>query len=90
MAEHNLDAWVYPSWSGSGIAAQAGYPSICVPAGFSDEGMPLGLTFFQSEYLAYWNEQMAASLIALAPTFALFLAFQRYFVQGVVMTGLKG
>ena len=52
--------------------------------------MPLGLTFFQSEYLAFWNEQMAASLIALAPTFALFLAFQRHFVQGVVMTGLKG
>ena len=52
--------------------------------------VPLGLTFFQSEYIAYWNEQMAASLTALAPTFALFLAFQRYFVRGVVMTGLKG
>ena len=52
--------------------------------------VPLGLTFFQSEYLAFWNEQMAASLIALAPTFALFLGFQRYFVRGVVMTGIKG
>ena len=64
MAEHNLDAWVYPSWSGSGIAAQAGYPSICVPAGFSDEGMPLGLTFSAQFYqeptlikLAYAYEQ---------------------------------
>ena len=52
--------------------------------------VPLGLTFFQSEYLAFWNEQMAASLVALAPTLSLFLIFQRYFVRGVVMTGLKG
>ena len=52
--------------------------------------VPLGLTYFQSEYLAFWNEQMAASLVALVPTFTLFLCFQRYFVRGVVLTGLKG
>ncbi len=52
--------------------------------------VPIGLTAFQSEYLSYWNEQMAASLIALAPTITLFLAAQRYFVRGVVMSGLKG
>jgi ABC-type glycerol-3-phosphate transport system permease component len=52
--------------------------------------VPLGLTYFQSEYLAFWNEQMAASLIALVPSFTMFLAFQRYFVQGVVMSGIKG
>jgi multiple sugar transport system permease protein len=52
--------------------------------------VPLGLTFFQSEYLAFWNEQMAASLVALAPTFTMFLLFQRFFVRGVVMSGLKG
>ena len=52
--------------------------------------MPLGLTYFQSEYLAFWNEQMAASLIALVPSFAMVLGFQRYYVRGVVMSGLKG
>jgi multiple sugar transport system permease protein len=52
--------------------------------------VPLGLTFFQSEYIAYWNEQMAASLLALVPTFAMVFGFQRYYVQGVVMSGIKG
>jgi len=52
--------------------------------------VPLGLTYFQSEYLAYWNEQMAASLIALIPSFAMVFGFQRYYVRGVVMSGLKG
>jgi multiple sugar transport system permease protein len=52
--------------------------------------VPLGLTYFQSEYLAFWNEQMAASLIALVPSFAMVLGFQRYYVRGVVMSGIKG
>ena len=52
--------------------------------------VPLGLTYFQSEYIAYWNEQMAASLLALVPTFAMVFGFQRYYVQGVVMSGIKG
>ena len=40
--------------------------------------------------IAYWNEQMAASLLALVPTFAMVFGFQRYYVQGVVMSGIKG
>jgi ABC-type glycerol-3-phosphate transport system permease component len=52
--------------------------------------VPLGLTYFQSEYIAYSNEQMAASLLALVPTFAMVFGFQRYYVQGVVMSGIKG
>jgi multiple sugar transport system permease protein len=52
--------------------------------------VPLGLTLFQSEWQVYWNELMAASLIFMLPTFLVFLVFQRQFVQGVTMTGLKG
>jgi ABC-type glycerol-3-phosphate transport system permease component len=52
--------------------------------------LPLGLAFFQSEYLTFWNELMAAALLGMLPTFVLFLFFQRFFVQGVVMSGLKG
>jgi multiple sugar transport system permease protein len=32
---------------------------------------------------------MAASALMLAPIVVLFFAAQRYFVQGIVMTGLK-
>ena len=33
---------------------------------------------------------MAASVMAILPPIAIFLAAQRYFVQGVVLTGIKG
>jgi multiple sugar transport system permease protein len=33
---------------------------------------------------------MAGATVATIPPIALFVAAQRYFVQGVVMTGLKG
>jgi multiple sugar transport system permease protein len=33
---------------------------------------------------------MAASIIALLPILVLFFAAQRYFVSGIVLTGIKG
>jgi amidase len=40
-----LDALVFPGATGAAIGARAGYPSIIVPAGYSAEGTPIGLTF---------------------------------------------
>lgn len=38
-----------------------------------------------------WNELMAASLIVMIPTLLIFLAFQRYFIEGIQISGsLKG
>jgi multiple sugar transport system permease protein len=33
---------------------------------------------------------MAASTVVVVPTLVLFFLAQRYFIQGVVLTGLKG
>jgi len=52
--------------------------------------LPVGLTFFQGEYATNWNLLMAGSLISLIPILLLFAAAQRYFVQGIVMSGIKG
>ena len=50
----------------------------------------LGLALFKSEYLVEWNLMMAAATLMLLPILVLFFFAQRYFVQGIVMTGIKG
>jgi multiple sugar transport system permease protein len=50
----------------------------------------LGLTLFQSQHKIDWGVLMAGTAMATAPTVILFLAFQKYFVQGIALTGIKG
>lgn len=50
----------------------------------------IGLRMFISQYSAENNAIMAASVVSLIPVLILFLALQRYFVEGVASTGLKG
>ncbi|WP_319476469.1 carbohydrate ABC transporter permease [Marispirochaeta aestuarii] len=52
--------------------------------------LPLGLADFVSEYDVYYGPQMAASLIAIIPVVVLFILAQKYIVQGVVGSGIKG
>lgn len=50
----------------------------------------LGLRMFIQQYSADYALIMAASLVSLIPVVILFLAFQRFFVQGIASTGIKG
>ncbi|PKO02298.1 MAG: carbohydrate ABC transporter permease [Chloroflexi bacterium HGW-Chloroflexi-5] len=52
--------------------------------------LPIGIALFQSEHLTEWGQVFAASLIALIPVVLVFILFQRYFVQGISTTGIKG
>ena len=52
--------------------------------------LQIGIANFISEYRAEWSLVMAASLISIVPTVALFFFFQRYFVRGIAMSGMKG
>lgn len=49
----------------------------------------LALSMFRSETVIDWGPLMAASVIVSIPMIILFLFTQKYFVQGVVSTGLK-
>lgn len=51
--------------------------------------LALGLRMFQGEASTSWNLLMAASLLSMLPVIILFFATQRYFIQGVVFTGVK-
>lgn len=52
--------------------------------------LALGLRAFRGEYQLAWNYMMAVALIMLLPILILFFFAQRQFVQGIVMTGIKG
>lgn len=52
--------------------------------------LPIGIALFQTEHLTEWGQVFAASLIALIPVVLVFILFQRYFVQGISTTGIKG
>lgn len=50
----------------------------------------VGLASFRSTLDVSWDLQLAASTAMILPVIALFFFAQRYFIQGVVMSGLKG
>jgi multiple sugar transport system permease protein len=52
--------------------------------------LAIGLRAFRGEYQLAWNYMMAVALIMLLPILVLFFLAQRQFVQGIVMTGIKG
>jgi multiple sugar transport system permease protein len=52
--------------------------------------LAIGLQQFKGQFNAQWNYMMAASTVVILPTIAVFLAGQRYFIEGIAMTGLKG
>src|SRR5262245_49281966 len=52
--------------------------------------LPLGLALFRSEYMTSYTSLMAASVWTTIPIVVLFVVLQRQFVQGIVISGLKG
>jgi multiple sugar transport system permease protein len=52
--------------------------------------LALGLAQFRGLYATQWQYLMAASTVVVVPTLVLFFLAQRYFIQGIVLTGLKG
>jgi ABC-type glycerol-3-phosphate transport system permease component len=52
--------------------------------------LAVGIASFQGEFTTQFPLLMAASLMALIPPVLVFFFAQKLFVQGVVMSGLKG
>lgn len=52
--------------------------------------LSLGLYVFLQENISYWNLLMAASAMMTIPVILIFFLAQRYFIQGITLTGLKG
>jgi multiple sugar transport system permease protein len=52
--------------------------------------LALGLRFFQSEFSVQWAWLMAASLVVVTPCIVMFFIAQKYYIQGIVISGVKG
>lgn len=52
--------------------------------------LALGLQMFQGAYTSQWDLLMAASAAVVLPCVVVFLIGQKYFLEGITLTGLKG
>lgn len=52
--------------------------------------LALGLQQFQGVYTAQWDLLMAASTVVVLPCIVVYLIGQRYFLEGITLTGIKG
>ena len=52
--------------------------------------LPVGLAYFQSLHGTHWTLLMAGSLMMILPILIVFIFTQRYFVEGIKLTGIKG
>lgn len=52
--------------------------------------LTFGLRTFQMQYDQQWHLLMAASIVVALPTLVAFFAGQKYFIEGITITGIKG
>lgn len=52
--------------------------------------LPIGLAFFQSQHTTDWTLLMAASVMVTIPIIIVFVFNQRFFIEGIKLTGIKG
>lgn len=52
--------------------------------------IPVGLSAFQGQYNTEWHLLMAGSVIALLPVLLIYIVGQKWFVQGITLSGLGG
>ena len=56
----------------------------------SNKTIPLGIRMFVGQYSTDYQLIMAASVVSLIPVIIMYAFCQRYFVQGIASSGLKG
>ena len=52
--------------------------------------LPIGLTSFQTQYSAEWDLLLSGSVVTLLPLIIIYILMQRYIVEGISTTGLRG
>ncbi len=55
----------------------------------SHRTLTVGMQLFKGQYSIAWNLLMAGSVISVIPILILYIFLQKYFVEGIAMTGMK-
>lgn len=63
---------------------------VMVTRGIEVRPLPLGIGVFKTTPPVQWGDIMAYAALMTLPLLVIFLIFQRYFVQGVARSGVKG
>jgi arabinosaccharide transport system permease protein len=56
----------------------------------SNKTVPLGIVGLSTQFGPIYDLTMAASTLTIVPVVLVFLVFRRHFIQGMMMSGLKG
>jgi multiple sugar transport system permease protein len=65
-------------------------PALVYISSIKKQTITVGLTVFQDEFITDWHLMMAASTLAVLPVLVVYVTAQKYFIRGIVLTGLKG
>jgi multiple sugar transport system permease protein len=52
--------------------------------------LPVGLASFSFQFYQLWPQIMAGSMIVILPILAVYIFVQRYFIEGIASSGVKG
>lgn len=63
---------------------------LMVTRGPEYQPLPVALGYFSANKPVQWGEIMAFGTLMIAPVLVVFLVFQKWFVRGIAMTGVKG
>lgn len=62
---------------------------IYLPSDLQQTTLPVGLALFQAQYGGKWTIMMAGALVSIAPIVLVFFFAQRYFIEGIALSGVK-
>jgi len=63
---------------------------LVITASLDMRTLPVGLSAFQGQYNVQWHLLMAGSVIALIPVLVVYIVAQRWFVEGITLSGMGG
>ncbi|MFW6313433.1 MAG: carbohydrate ABC transporter permease [Spirochaetota bacterium] len=65
------------------------YPLVFIQSD-ANRTLTLGLSILQGDLDVRWNLVLAATLVTVAPLVVVYLALQRFFIEGIALSGTKG